>query len=502
MIPRRIFWSFDILVVSIAFVSAYFLVSGFAPLIAPDSPYHLSWLEVFGPLENWTGALPPFTDLLWIYGTMIFGVIFSSELIFGYGDVAKQSRTRLLLISVAAPLFGLSVLAMSMFALKIPAWSRLFVFSFTFLCMAYIWILRVAAKAYFTLNHQEGREARNVVVIGSPRAVEWIHQQFEREISPNDYRLLGYLGLQCEHLAVSPAAIEQERQAAVSLDILGVANQLGNLLVTLPIHEVIVVYPVTDGKWITDAIEKCDEMGVMLHLVPEVLLLHDHTALRRLYQKQPLYIPSITLVPFAWNTEALFVKRLFDMIVAATLLLLLLPLFVLIAIAIKLTTPSLSVMYLWRVVGQNGVEFTGYKFTTMVREADQIKPQLIQHNEMNGPVFKMKDDPRVTPLGKFLRKYSLNELPQLWSVLRGDMSLVGPRPAFRHELERYEFWHKRKLSIKPGITCLWQIRGRNKISNFDDWVKMDLEYIDNWSLWLDFKILLRTAWVVITGTGS
>jgi len=145
---------------------------------------------------------------------------------------------------------------------------------------------------------------------------------------------------------------------------------------------------------------------------------------------------------------------------------------------------------------------TGYKFTTMVADADERKAELETHNEMTGPVFKMKNDPRMTPLGRFLRKYSLNELPQLLSVFKGDMSLVGPRPAFRHELERYEFWHKRKLSIRPGITCLWQIRGRNKITNFDDWVRMDLEYIDHWSLWLDFRILVRTAWVVIAGTGS
>jgi lipopolysaccharide/colanic/teichoic acid biosynthesis glycosyltransferase len=147
------------------------------------------------------------------------------------------------------------------------------------------------------------------------------------------------------------------------------------------------------------------------------------------------------------------------------------------------------------------VEFTGYKFTTMVADADERKSDLTPNNEMNGPVFKMENDPRITSFGRFLRKYSLNELPQLWSVLKGDMSLVGPRPAFRHELERYEFWHKRKLSIKPGMTCLWQVRGRNRIRNFDDWVKMDLEYIDHWSLWLDFKILYWTAWTVIRGTG-
>ena len=158
--------------------------------------------------------------------------------------------------------------------------------------------------------------------------------------------------------------------------------------------------------------------------------------------------------------------------------------------------------YPWRVIGLNGRPFTGYKFTTMVADADEKKRSLMERNEMQGPVFKIKSDPRITPFGAFLRKYSLNELPQLWSVLKGDMSLVGPRPAFRHELERYELWHKRKLTVKPGITCLWQVSGRNRISNFDEWVRLDLEYIDRWSLWLDMRILGRTVWAVFSGSGS
>src|SRR6266496_2892984 len=137
----------------------------------------------------------------------------------------------------------------------------------------------------------------------------------------------------------------------------------------------------------------------------------------------------------------------------------------------------------------------------MVSNADQLKTDLYARNEMVGPVFKIKDDPRTTKFGRFLRKYSLNELPQLWSVLKGDMSLVGPRPAFRHELDRYELWQKRKLCVKPGITCLWQVSGRNRISDFDEWVRLDLEYIDRWSLWLDVRILARTAWAVCSGTG-
>ena len=138
----------------------------------------------------------------------------------------------------------------------------------------------------------------------------------------------------------------------------------------------------------------------------------------------------------------------------------------------------------------------------MVVGADKMKAQLEALNEMKGPVFKIACDPRITPVGRFLRKFSLDELPQLWSVLKGDMSLVGPRPSFQDELSRYDSWQRRKLSIKPGITCLWQVNGRNAINNFDDWVKMDLEYIDNWSLWLDCKILLKTIPAVIFGRGA
>ena len=171
------------------------------------------------------------------------------------------------------------------------------------------------------------------------------------------------------------------------------------------------------------------------------------------------------------------------------------------ALAVKLSSPG-AVLYPWRVIGHHGREFTSYKLRTMVANADELKVLLMAGNEMNGPVFKMSKDPRVTKVGRVLRKFSLDELPQLFSVLKGEMSLVGPRPAFRTELERYEFWQMRKLSIKPGITCLWQVRGRNAIADFNDWVKMDLEYIDNWSLWLDLKILLWTAKAVLGGTGK
>ncbi len=191
------------------------------------------------------------------------------------------------------------------------------------------------------------------------------------------------------------------------------------------------------------------------------------------------------------------IKRLLDVVIAASLLILLSPLMLLIALAICLTSGT-PVLFRWQVVGENGRPFVGYKFRTMVVGADQIKEELLHLNEMNGgPVFKMKDDPRITPIGRFLRKYSLDELPQLWSVLKGDMSLVGPRPPLQYEYDQFTDWQKQKLAIKPGMTSLWQVKG--KPQDFEEWVRLDLEYIEHWSLWLDVKILVQTAVVVLTG---
>lgn len=189
-------------------------------------------------------------------------------------------------------------------------------------------------------------------------------------------------------------------------------------------------------------------------------------------------------------------KRFFDISVSSILLILLSPLFALIAIVIRLLSGA-PILYRWQVVGFGGQPFTSWKFRTMVAGADRVKQELIELNEMRGPVFKIKDDPRVTPVGRVLRKFSLDELPQLWSVLKGDMSLVGPRPALQSEYGNFSEWQRLKFAMRPGMTSLWHANGKPK--DFDEWVRLDLEYIDNWSLWLDFKILFQTAIVVLLG---
>jgi lipopolysaccharide/colanic/teichoic acid biosynthesis glycosyltransferase len=193
-------------------------------------------------------------------------------------------------------------------------------------------------------------------------------------------------------------------------------------------------------------------------------------------------------------------KRLIDILFSGFGLLLLFPFFLLLGLLIKISSPG-PIFYMWNVIGRGGRPLRSYKFRTMVVDADNFKEELLEKNEMKGPVFKIKNDPRIIPVGSFLRKYSIDELPQLWSVFKGEMSLVGPRPAGPQEWERYEPWQRRKLSVTPGITCLWQVYGRNKINDFDEWVKLDLEYIDHWSLWMDFKILLLTIMAVLRGTG-
>jgi len=197
----------------------------------------------------------------------------------------------------------------------------------------------------------------------------------------------------------------------------------------------------------------------------------------------------------------LVIKRFIDIVGAGLGLLILGPLVMLPTIlGIKLTSPG-PILFRQRRSGLHGRMFTMYKFRSMVSNAEMLRAELLAFNQMTGPVFKLQDDPRITPLGRFLRHTSIDELPQLWNVLRGDMSLVGPRPLIDREVERFDPWHRRRLSVKPGLTCLWQISGRNNI-DFDQWMKLDLQYIDNWSLGLDLKILLRTIPVVLGGFGA
>jgi exopolysaccharide biosynthesis polyprenyl glycosylphosphotransferase len=499
LIPRRIFWLFDLAVLALAFLVAYALVPNLQPVITADGLLGSPWWQALGAPASWTGQLPPMRDLAWILAVTAPITLLTLEAMGNYRSLLNLSRTRVAAGGLLAPFVGLSFGALVMASLKANPVSRLFLFLFVFLSAVGLIFYRLSLRRYFLQRQAAGFYASNVLLVGLPDGIAWMARYFSDHVPQSGYRLAGFLS--ADHAEEELAGRVTAERPQLPLPSLGLVGQLGDLLINRPIHEVIAIQPTSGGEWIAQVVRDCDYFGILLRIVPEALLFGERHTLETLYPFKPLHLPAVVLTPPHWDSDALFLKRLFDIVVAGLLLLLLSPLIGIIALILKLKEPGAPVFYPWRVVGQNGVQFTGYKFRTMVSNADALKAELLKYNEMIGPVFKMKNDPRVTPVGRILRKFSLDELPQLWSVLKGDMSLVGPRPAGPHELARYEFWHKRKLSIRPGMTCLWQIRGRNAINVFDEWVKMDLEYIDKWSLWLDFKILAGTAWAVIAGTG-
>jgi exopolysaccharide biosynthesis polyprenyl glycosylphosphotransferase len=246
------------------------------------------------------------------------------------------------------------------------------------------------------------------------------------------------------------------------------------------------------------AIQACELEGVEVWLVADFFQTQiSHTSFDDFYGRPVLVFRSAPET--SWQG---ILKQLIDIVGAFILLLLLgLPMFVVAAI-IKLTSPGPALFRQQR-CGLNGQPFVMLKFRSMASDAEQRKHELAKLNEMEGPVFKVTNDPRVTPIGRFLRRFSIDEFPQLLNVLRGEMSLVGPRPLPVDEVQRFDDpAHRRRLSVKPGLTCLWQVSGRNNVKDFKDWVRLDLEYIDNWSLWLDLKIIWWTIPVVLTGTGA
>ena len=201
------------------------------------------------------------------------------------------------------------------------------------------------------------------------------------------------------------------------------------------------------------------------------------------------------------TNRQVFIKRCMDIVGSLVGLLLTGIAFIVFAPIVKIQSPG-PVFYAQTRIGKNGRRFTFYKFRTMVVGADDMKKELMEQNEMDGLMFKMEEDPRIFPIGKFMRKYSIDELPQFWNVLKGDMSLVGTRPPTEDEFEQYELHHRARLGIRPGLTGMWQVSGRSDIKDFEEIVALDTQYISNWSLSMDIRILFRTVWVVLTGKGS
>ncbi len=410
----------------------------------------------------------------------------------GLGSPQRMSWGLAVWRIVRVQVLGLAALSLLIFALKLQTVSRLMIFGFCLLAAPVSLVTRWAMLSALEAHRLHIYNIARVLVIGTrERAREFICRT--RRAEEGYYQVVGCLD---PDAASAPAELE-------GVPILGSTGILRSYLFAHPVDIVVFAMPpdqVPEAKHLIDATL---ELGLRVAVLPDFYIHRLNGKWDGAMAFDTFFgCPVVALSSIPSGNAYRLAKRVMDMVISAVLLVLLAPLFAVLALLIKLTSPAGPIFYRWKVLGVNKKPFVSYKFRTMVPNAEQLRPNFLAQNEMSGPVFKIRNDPRVTPLGRFLRKYSLDELPQLYSVLKGDMSLVGPRPPFREEADHYEFWQRRKLSVKPGITCLWQVNGRNEIHSFDDWARLDLEYIQSASLWLDCKILLKTIPAVLRGRGA
>jgi exopolysaccharide biosynthesis polyprenyl glycosylphosphotransferase len=328
---------------------------------------------------------------------------------------------------------------------------------------------------------------RNFVIVGTTPAAAELASLLE-EGERFGFRLLAFV-------YTGDKAPEQPAGLEGSYSILP-KQRLAELLHTHVIDEVVFAVDKEQLSELEALLQQCEEEGVHMRVQLDFL----PRGFSHIFVEHLAHVPLLTFASTPQNEFALFLKRIFDIAVSAVALTILSPVFALLAVLIKLTSPG-PVFYRQIRCGLGGRKFTLLKFRSMVNNAEQLQPRLESMNEVDGPVFKMRNDPRCTLVGRSMRVLSLDELPQFWNVLRGDMSLVGPRPPLPQEVDHYEPWQRRRLRIRPGLTCLWALEGRSQLQ-FERWVKLDLLYIDNWSMWLDFKILLRTIPAVLFGKGA
>ncbi len=288
---------------------------------------------------------------------------------------------------------------------------------------------------------------------------------------------------------------EDDRHSRTTGAILGDVSRLATLLDEQVIDEVFFAARVEQMPAVLPYVRLCEEVGVTAHVLAESMVCHSPPRLEDLHG-----VPLLAYAPVRHAPELLAIKRAVDLFLAAVGIIVTGPIMLLCAALIRASSPG-SILFRQERTGLNGRRFRMLKFRTMRPDAESLRKQVAHLNEFDGPVFKSRSDPRVTAVGAALRRYSLDELPQLFNVLRGDMSIVGPRPPLPEEVARYDRWQRRRLSMRPGLTCLWQIRGRRPVP-FDDWMRLDLFYIDHWSLRLDFAIMLRTVPTVLSGTGT
>ena len=402
---------------------------------------------------------------------------------FGLYDGALVAKMPVVTMSILKSVLVTSlILASAIYFVKDSPFSRLFFGFFISIDFILLLIEKIILKWLYHRPHSKYND-KKVLLVSAPEGVFKFSNLVAREEDVN-INIIGYL------------TIDSSRNTVDGVECVGSMEDLNRIMLAKAVDEVIFVLPKTYIPEIEGYIIDCEKMGITVRMLLDFYDL-------KLARTQISYLGNLPMLSFRTvnldeNQE--FIKRIIDIVGSIVGLLITAVLFLVFGPAIKLESPG-PVFYSQTRAGQNGRKLCCYKFRTMYADADERKKELEDRNIMKGAIFKVENDPRITRVGRIMRKFSLDEFPQFYNVLKGEMSLVGTRPPTEDEVARYEQYHRRRLSIKPGITGLWQVSGRNSIEDFDEIVALDVKYIDNWSLWLDIKILFKTVFAVFHSTG-
>jgi exopolysaccharide biosynthesis polyprenyl glycosylphosphotransferase len=436
--------------------------------------------------ENSTpaGTLAPFSH----FSGLGMGIVVGLIIIFAFRGLYKIRLTgswfRQAWTIASSATIGVAVLITYFFVFQPTSSSRLLVPFAWIICIVVLSLGRLIVSAAMGMLYRLGLGETRLLVVGSGRLGKMIMQHIAA--NPNlGYAIVGFL----HDMNEPPSDFGRFKM-------LGTLEDLGLVIRSMEVDEVIIALPSNMHEQSIKSVRLCERLGASFKLVPDLYEL----SLSRIDMEAIEGIPLIGIKQVSLNTIQSLITRIVDITLSLLILLVGSPLWLCIALAICINSSG-EVIYKQTRIGLNGKSFKVYKFRSMYKNADQLLAALWARNEAQGPLFKMKEDPRITPVGKFLRRTSLDEFPQLINVVKGEMSLVGPRPPLPAEVAQYEEWQKGRLAMKPGLTGLWQVRGRSNLS-FDEGVLMDLYYIENWSLRLYIQILLRTIPAVLFSRGA
>lgn len=478
---RQLVLLIDVVAIVLAFLATHYVRDAIHTFYRLDL---IPGREVLSPI----GSLDSYLWLLLIIIPLWTGMLY---LLGGYHELRIKAYRRMGWIVLKASALGLLGFGASVFVFKLHYVSRTFMALFFVVSFGLLALERAFLIACFHVVLRCGYFHRNLLIVGTGQRARALIKAVQSHTGWG----LRVIGLLDDDLKRAVRFVAEHQVVGVA--VLGTLAQLPSLLRQHVVDEVIFVVPRSWMSRIEPAVLECELAGVRATVAVDLF----NTRLARSHLADLNGIPLLSFDTTPIDEWQLALKRVLDVLVSGLGLLVLLLLFPIIAALIKATSPG-PVFFRQVRSGLNGRQFMLYKFRSMVVDAETQQAKLQALNELNGPVFKLTNDPRLTPVGRWLRKTSIDELPQLFNVLKGQMSLVGPRPLPTYEVARHEAWQRRRLSIPPGITGYWQVNGRNRVTDFDEWTRLDLEYIDRWSLALDMKILLKTIPAVLSGNGA